>query len=446
MSGVSLYLDGVPKKSFQLINGVLRANPQSFTIRRIIIYYRCEDGKFFKSTKQQINECDWIESDPKRKLIQRVEPKITGASNINFVLDELSSKLNRVIREKESNGLPIYKKYLEDLFIDEQKPIESKVNEEVPEKTLWEIWDEFLKLSKTNISKIKDKPLSDGTIKNYKKVKNRVKLFSDKHWPDLNINDFKNRAPEFEIKFREFMLEELKVVPLTFGDYIKNLKVFLKWCRKKSGYKVGKKYKQFYRPRRPGRAKALKKEELLALYDLNLSSDHLLERELLIFLFLCSSAMRQSDYNQFAEDPFKYIEEMVINGDKVKYINLGAIKNDQECIVPYFDDLYFRPVWLVETMLKKYGSLPKIKDNTMFNKRLKEIFALAGITRQEIEPSSKLGRKVWSSVKRKLGMNKDMIRKVTGHRDDKSLEHYIGIDPQDILQDAVATAVYLKAG
>jgi integrase len=125
-------------------------------------------------------------------------------------------------------------------------------------------------------------------------------------------------------------------------------------------------------------------------------------------------------------------------------VNLGAIKNEEECIVPYFDDLYFRPKWAIETILSKYGKMPKITDRVTFNKHVSEVLMLAGITRIE-RPSSKIWRKTWASVKRKLGMNREMIKKVTGHRDDKSLNAYIGVDPEDILSESLDKAVNLKA-
>ncbi len=202
------------------------------------------------------------------------------------------------------------------------------------------------------------------------------------------------------------------------------------------GYKIKKsQYKSLHRPRPKGRAKGLKKEELVLLYDLNLSRDPILERSWLISLFMVGSAFRLSDYNQF--NPAIHIEEMRIKDEAVKYINLGAIKNDEDVVVPYFDDLYFRPVWACETILKKYGKMPKVNDATEFNKHIREILMLAGITRLGDNGSSKLWRKTWASVKRKLGLNKDMIRKVMGHRDDKSLDAYLDIDAEDVLTDSI---------
>lgn len=360
----------------------------------------------------------------------------TGKQKVNLEFKADAGKINPILFDLEEKAYNLFDEFSPGT----PKDLKSLMLNPEPEKekfSIWELYDQYIEDGKTRISQVTDKVLSKGTIKNYRKGKNRLEQFSEKYWPGLSFKDF---DIDFEGKYRAYHLDELKVDPLTYGDYIKQLKAFLVWCRAK-GVKVNKKYKKYYRPRKQKIAKALRKEELEILYDLNLKSDPVLERDLYIFLFLCSSAMRKSDYDQF--DPARHIEIMTIKERQVKYINLGAIKNAQECIVPYFDSLYFRPVFLIETMLAKYGKLPRIKDAVKFNENLREIFTLAGILR--IEPSSKMGRKTYSSVYRKLGMNREMLRKITGHRDDKSLDHYIGVEPSDILEEAIDKAIYFKA-
>jgi site-specific recombinase XerD len=367
----------------------------------------------------------------------RVEEKMWDSKKQRVSLDfkKEAGQINPTLFDLEAKA----RKLFEDCNPATPKALKELMTSPEPTDTrdIWEVYEEYIKDGQTRISEVTDKVLSKGTLKNYQKSLNRLKAFSEKHWPGLTFKDF---GLEFESKYRDYHLDELKVDPLTYGDYIKQLKAFLAWCRARK-IKVNKAYKKFYRPRKQKIPKALRKEELITLYDLNLKSDPILERDLLIFLFMCSSAMRKSDYDGF--DPSKHIEVMTIQEREVKYINIGAIKNAQECIVPYFDSLYFRPVYLVETMLQKYGKLPKIKDGVKFNSHLKEIFELAGITR--VEPTSKMGRKTYSSVYRKLGMNREMIKKITGHRDDKSLDHYIGIEPSDILEEAINKAVYVQA-
>jgi hypothetical protein len=370
-------------------------------------------------TECRIEENKW---DSKKQRVSLDFKKEAG--QINPILFDLEKKARKLYDEFK----PETPRELKDLMT---------TPEPKDTRDIWEVYEEYIKDGQTRISGVTDKVLSKGTIRNYRKALNRLKAFSDKHWPGLTFKDF---GLDFESKYRDYHLDELKVDPLTYGDYIKQLKAFLVWCRARK-IKVNKAYKKFYRPRKQKIPKALRKEELITLYDLNLKSDPILERDLLIFLFLCSSAMRKSDYDAFEHT--KHIEVMTIREREVKYINLGAIKNGQECIVPYFDSLYFRPVYLLELMLAKYGKLPKIKDGVKFNQHLKDIFELAGIVR--VEPTSKMGRKTYSSVYRKLGMNREMLKKITGHRDDKSLDHYIGIEPSDILEEAIDKAVYVQA-
>jgi integrase len=360
----------------------------------------------------------YLEVNQWNKKEKCVKQSVFDAEGIQKKLNEFKKKVSDIAKENQT---------LADI------KIALRGNEVKVKKGVLEMYEAYIKDGETRISEITGKVLSKGTIKNYWKSYNRLKMFSEKYMSDFTFRSFDF---DFENSYRAFFITELKVDPLTYGDYIKQLQAFLRWAKKK-GCKPNKQFKEFYRTRKQAIPKALRKEELLSLYDINLKSDPVLERDLYIFLLLCSSAMRKGDYDQF--NPSIHIEVITLNGKEVQYINIGAIKNNQECIVPYFDDLYFRPVWLVETMLSKYGKLPKIKDGVKFNKNIREVFTLAGITR--VEPTSKMGRKTWASVKRKLGMSREMIRKVTGHREDSSLSNYIGVEPQDILQESLNVMV-----
>jgi len=205
----------------------------------------------------------------------------------------------------------------------------------------------------------------------------------------------------------------------------------LNWCIDNE-IEVNPRHRKIYRPRPKARAKALKEAELLSLYNLDLRKDLVLFRDQLMFLFLCSTAMRKSDYEQFRKNPQSFIQSMKINGEEIKYLDLTAIKNNQEFIVPFFDDLYFRPVWIMNILIDVFGKMPKIQYD-VFHKNLIEIAGMAKIDR--IELLSKTGRKTWATIKRKLGTSKHFIKAVTGHRDEKSLDHYIGIDPEDVLSE-----------
>lgn len=192
MAGVNFYLKDVVKENFIVTSdGTIRGNPQNKSIRSINVYFKCRDGKFRKFTDQRINECDWIESDQKRKIFQRVDPKVRGAKDINYVLDEKASRLNKFIRDEESAGRPIYMRDLERLW--KQDPVEE---EETGPPELFKFLESFIldqaESSKGNYEKLQNHFIAFNAVKKYNVSWDKLNLNFLREYVNFLINDWVN--------------------------------------------------------------------------------------------------------------------------------------------------------------------------------------------------------------------------------------------------------------
>lgn len=414
MSGVTLYLKEIRKSDLVNVSGVLRGNPQSNRIVSIYFYFRCKDGKFRKFSEQKIKEKDWIESDPKRSISQRVEPKVRGAKEINFVLDEIESKLNRVIREKQSSLSPVFLSDLESclsIHPDLVLTIENNFHD---------LFDEFISESKSRINGKKSEILVSGTVRHYQSTQNTIKDFEKKSGYKVS---FEKINADFYSKFRSYCLNEKDFSPNTFGSKIKKLKTFLYWCQERD-VPLSNKFWKFEVPQSYAEAEPLAGKELLDLWDkkCNWKMD--------VFLALCSTAMRISDYNRVMTNMDKYIMETKLG----KALVFKAQKTGELCIVPLFDDIYFRPLYLYNKYNGKMPSLSGQKLNDFLNDQ--EFIKRIRIT-------SKTGRKTHCSIKYyEQGVEAQFIMKTTGHKSESEFKKYIGANVDQVLKAHLEKATF----
>jgi hypothetical protein len=174
-------------------------------------------------------------------------------------------------------------------------------------------------------------------------------------------------------------------------------------------------------------AEPLTSEELLQWHNVCFL-DKPLEKARLIFLTLVSTAIHISDYNESLPPALnkKYTEE------GHEFLVLYRKKTTSPCIIPYFDDLLFRPVYYIELLKERYGELPYMTGNNL-NYYIACIQYELGQTR--IKASSKTGRKTHASIKvYDYGIDPEIVMKTTGHGTRRSFDAYLGIRKSDIVK------------
>jgi hypothetical protein len=373
-------------------------------------------------------------------------------SDLNNFLDSLVTKADNVRLKLKSEG-----RFTREDFLREFTP------ETRAKAGLYDYFDEWLLYCETEESEITDRDLTGRTIQMYRVAKSVLQDYEKTRGITLNIRSFDR---EWYKDFKKYVLAERsndkkpgeKIKANTHSGYIKNLKKFLRWMSEKEK-SVSVDFLKFKARFTKSEDKPLKEEELQWLYDQDVyklsiikkviasvkkdekhkgthkanirSKLESLERARLVFLLLCCTGKRISDY--------KKMEKTEIEGEIIKFMTQ---KTKLVCYVPYFDDIYFRPKYIIEEMNSKFGGLPKVSDQKL-REAIAELSKVIGLTR--FIPNTKTGRKTFATIKLLKGVPKAIIMKSTGHKSEKSFDSYVEIDQFDVLKGNKEKATYLMA-
>jgi hypothetical protein len=354
----------------------------------------------------------------------------------------------------KNKKLADYKKFLEELpeeLLTEQYIIQEfkkfkkggkPEKEKKGEKGFFDFWEEWMKECEDEVSEVTNLKLTESTIGIYRCTMNVLKDFQTDALYRLSALTL-NEA--FYKRFRKYILSEREsdkngpdgkkkkgLSVATLSNHLKQIKKFCKWYQKKDP-RLNNDWREFKRGKsKTGNAEPLKADDLLKWYDTPGKTERT-EKARLVLLTLVSTSMRISDYKKL--DP----EIHLIDG-LIQY-RFQSQKTTVQYLIPYFDDMYFRPVWCLQTLKEKYGALPKIsgqKLNDSIELYLKEI----EFTR--IKVTSKTGRKTFATLKLLSGLNPEIIMKAGGWKSREAFDAYVGIDTHDIKKEHKDKAQYLK--
>jgi hypothetical protein len=373
-------------------------------------------------------------------------------SSLNDYLQSLALKADAVRLKLKGEG-----RYTRENFIKEFKP-EKRI------KTgLYDRFDEWILFCEGKESDVTDKELSKRTIQIYMVLKTVLQDYEKTRGLKLVPADF---TKGFYRDFKKYVLEERindkrpadRISTNTFAGYIKNLKNFLGWLSDLDKT-VSPDYTKYKVRFTKSDDKPFKDEELQWLYGQDLykysyvkkiwssvkqdpkhngvhkgnirKKIEALERGRLVLLLLCCTGKRISDYQK--------MERTEIDGDIIKFLTQ---KTHLVCYVPYFDDIYFRPRYIIEEMNKKFGGLPKVSDQNL-RLAITELCSIIGFDRFDV--NTKTGRKTFATVKLLKGVPKAIIMKSTGHKSEKSFDSYVEIDQFDVVKENREKATYVQA-
>jgi integrase len=216
----------------------------------------------------------------------------------------------------------------------------------------------------------------------------------------------------------------------TIGKCIKNLKVFMNYALDK-GYTTnrGHLHKKFRKPEETADTIYLNDQELLTLYEKDLSDNPRLDRVRDLFIIGCYTGLRFSDLSQLT--PGKFIK----GGTRLK---LKTVKTGETVEIPLH--------WTIKEILKKYnGNTPRAISNQKMNEYLKDLGKLAKIderitlTKTEAGLNFDKSFEKWELIsvhtaRRSFSTNMYLaevptisIMKITGHRTERAFLKYIKI-------------------
>ncbi len=357
--------------NFNLKNGKL-ANE-----RPINLIARWNNRKLVYSTQEKILS-KHFETEKGKRYFQRANSSLAGFSELNARLDYIESTANTV-----------YRKFLNDQHrIPEPEEFKKRLDvvlrngQEEEKKNMMEFIKFFIENAEKKINRDTGKKLAVETLRKYRNTLKRLEEFSSLYRVKV---DFETIDLNFYNKWIEYLTIDLQLCNNTIGGYTKTLKVFLNEAtdlglntnltfRNKRFKVLTEKVHKIY----------LNENELIEIYNLDLSEDKRLGRVRDLFLVGCWTGFRFGDLVNIAPEN--------IIGNK---ISIKTQKTGEVVVIPLH--------WMVKNIMKCYtdypNSLPPAISNTKMNKYLKEIASQVPCLQDKVQSNITKGGKLHTETR-----------------------------------------------
>jgi integrase len=364
-----------------------------------------------------------IWNDKKQRVRNSRMTTADGQHSLNDLLNNLEEVLLAAYRQELANGIPLpetLKKHLGNFM----NANIGKVKAQKP--TLHDLIDRFIS---GEIKKKGGREKSQRTRQNYNAVKLHLEGFEKKYRYRI---DFDTITLDFFYKYITFLQKDLALAPNTIAKDITFLKVFMNKAVS-LGYTTNLQFKNedFSFTEEVTDAVYLKEEELISLFEYDLSGNKKLESVKDLFVFGAFTGLRFSDYSNVR--PENIIDEA---GDL--FLRIKTQKTGETVFVPC------HPIVLkiFEKYAERPNKLPKTISNQKFNDYIKDACREAKMeekgrlaSRPELPLweciSSHTARRSFATNLFLAGVHPAEIMEVTGHKTEKAFKKYIRITRLD---------------
>ncbi len=332
-----------------------KKNPTKIALRM----YISRNNQPYATTELLINGKLWSEKK------QRLKGADEYTTWVNNQLDDLYTYLIREYPMDYTKGIITDTSWLKnkiDIFFNRPKK---------QDKTVSELIFQFVKENPV----IRNKKLTESTLKSYTQLGRVIKSFKDVYPIDVNLS--------YHREFLDFLTKK-EYGQNTISKHITVLKTFLDKANEHYGVTIHEsvKSKAFFTPQEVEVDNVYLNEERIAIVrDLNLKSERLIKTQDNFILGL-RTGLRVSD--------FLNLHDYNIQGE---YIEVQTKKTDKKVVIPIHPD--------VKELLERNNGLPPIISDQEFNRSIKEICKLAGF--KERVYGSKL-KKVNRAMRKVAGM------------------------------------------
>ena len=344
------------------------------------------------------------------------------ASEINAELTRSYTLIQDIFKEFELQELMPTTEQLKYVYTSRIKVEDPKDEELIPQKTFWEIYDEFTEEN----GRLND--WTKATFEKFAAQKNHLHDFN----PNISFSDFTEDGLNDYI---DFLCHQLEMRNSTISKQVGFLKWFLRWSLKK-GYHQNTAFETF-KPKLKNPDKAIifltrKEQEQLRDYQIPESKQYL-ERVLDVFSFCCFTCLRYSYAYNLRRSDIKDDHIDITTIKTTDHLKIELNKHSRSILDKYKD-----------VPFKDDKALPVISNQRM-NDYLKELCELAGIDSpvhityyrgqqriDETRPKYELigthaGRRTFICNAILLGIPANVIMKWTGHSDYKAMKPYIDV-------------------
>lgn len=279
-------------------------------------------------------------------------------------------------------------------------------------------------------SKEAKQDITKGTIKTYKTTETILTLFNDKVY---NI-DFNDINLEFYNDFVEWC-EEKKLSDNYIGKHIKVLKTFMNEANEKGlTDNKGHQNKNFKVKKEEANNIYLTDNELLALWNRDLSKNELQERARDLFLIGAYTGLRVSDYNNLTKQHIKKV-------NNIDMLHVKTRKTGKVVAIP------LHPI-VRQILIKNDWNAPEKLADQQINVLIKEVGFDAELDGIEYITQTKGGKKITTkkykfelikthTARRSFctnaflsGMNAIDIMAISGHKTERAFLTYVKVTPE----------------
>ncbi|HAH36806.1 MAG TPA: integrase [Algoriphagus sp.] len=385
------------------------------------------------ATELSIPAANWDKSAQKAIYRNRKEfSKISGGNKpsvllmesdidrINGLLEKIRSRLNFIedgfrLNDKTYTVENIFSKYQESLPSIGKKMVE-KQKRYIP--TVPDFINTYIERNKASRAK--------RSLGVYSQLKSHLEDFEK--WSFKKVT-FDRIGLSFFEEFQNYLIEhKASLNNITIAKQLSTLKTLLGYARK-HGIEMNQSFRDFTIKRQKLEVITLSEGEYRALKEVDLKGVSRHEKARDIFIFLCATSMRYSDYDQFKREHIKgqTIQLTMKKGSKLWEIPLNP---DSISILEKYKDLA--------------EPLPKIS-NPKLSKYIKEICAVAKINEpveivrykgaepiRNVYPKHKLvsahtGRKTFCTLSLERGASVETVMKWSGHESYASFKRYVNL-------------------
>ena len=396
----------------------------------ILLEFRFDGFRVKYPVGYRIDLDKWNESEQRVKRNNFNKDGI-GSNIINKRIQDISDQLNPIYESAIEKGFEINPKYIISEINDFLKAKDKIIEKDIIKKDIQFYLSMYIQ------KRMDKKEWSIGTKKKYEVLKNHLKKFN------LNLH-FNDITTDLLQSFVSFSWETLKHNNVTNEKNLKLFLSFLRWAKDK-GYNTKfdfEKFKQSYKGNdtsaRQNNIVFLSWDELQHLNNFDFSENKRHERIRDIFCFCCFTSLRYSDILNLKKSDVKTSPQGKI------FIQFTTIKTNDSI------DIELNKYALV--IFEKYKDNPTksnklfpVPTNQKYNDYVKEVCKKVGFTdkitltdykgneRKETTfekwqiVSTHTARKTFITNALYLGIQPDIIRSWTGHKDHKTLELYIKI-------------------
>jgi site-specific recombinase XerD len=388
-------------------------NKDGETLILFTVYFKTEAKKFVYSTGETIHPKEW-------DFEKRQPNQINGRTAVAHKHREINSQLARyaVELDKIVNRFKLVSEVLTIKALRTEFDHIFKIGHAKP-NSFFKVFDEYI------VYKTMEGAVKESTMKRYTNIKNMLVDFENDTKYTLS---FSRITDKFYIEFLNYCRTKKKHTQNTLGRNIGLFKTFMKWALKEK-YHYNLDFEDFKKFSAETNEVTLTADELESIWKQDFSECLRLEKVRDLFYLGCVTGLRYSDYSS--------INKANVQGD---YLTLISLKNKDKLSIPLND--YSRYI------LEKYDyRLPTISEQK-FREYIKEVCQLVGIDQPTVRTvfigskrmdeekpkhqrvSTHTARRTFITLSLENGMRPEVVKSITGHRNLKSFEKYIKVNPE----------------